>query len=160
MSRGAARSISRAFSATSVPLGRRVALAAVSLLTAACIWIPCVHLFFAPDADDYFTADGIPPVARALARRHLAFWADRAHHANAIKKLRGSNPEWDFMGRTFLVLGLTNMGLREPAAKKQYLAAVDRIIDDTLRLEKEKGFRFFLMDYVRGGVFVSQPPRT
>ena len=160
MSEGAASGISRAFSATSAPLWRRVALAAVSLLIAAAVWIPCVHLFFAPDADDYFAPDGIPPVARALAKRHLAFWADRALHAEELKKMRGSNPEWDFMGRTFLVLALTNMGLREPAAKDQYLAAVDRIIDNTLRLEKERGFRFFLMDYAHGAAFVSQPARS
>lgn len=160
MSEGAANGISRAFSATSVPLRRRVALAAVSLLIAACVWIPCVHLFFAPHLEDYGDTKGIPPEARALAKRHLAFWADPQLHAEELDKMRGSNPEWDFMGRTFLVLALTNMGLRQPAAKEQYLAAIDRIIDDTLRLESEKGIGFFLMDYVRGGVFVSQPPRS
>jgi len=160
MSEGAANSISRAFSATSVPLGRRVALAAVSLLIATCVWIPCVHLFFAPHLQDYVDTKGIPPEARALARRHLAFWGDPQLHVEELGKMRGSNPEWDFMGRTFLVLALANMGLRQPAAKEQYLAAIDRIIDDTLRLESEKGISFFLMDYLRGGVFVSQPPRS
>ncbi|MGO8736151.1 MAG: hypothetical protein ACLQVM_25535, partial [Terriglobia bacterium] len=53
----------------------------------------------------------------------------------------------DFMGRTYLVLALANMSLREPAAQESYLKIMDQIIGETMRLEKEKGLYFFLMDY-------------
>ena len=64
--------------------------------------------------------------------------------------MRHSNAEWDFMGRTFLVWSLGEMGLRNPAAKKDYLAVMDRIIAETIRLEKEQGIYVFLMPYARG----------
>ena len=51
-----------------------------------------------------------------------------------IAKMRASNAEWDFMGRTFLVLALANMSLREPASQPQYLTIMDTIIEETLRL--------------------------
>jgi len=74
--------------------------------------------------------------------------------------MRGSNAEWDFMGRTFLVLALANMGLREPAEKDLCLEVMDTIIDETLRLERERGLYFFLMPYAQYGTWQSDPPRS
>ncbi len=53
--------------------------------------------------------------------------------------MRASNAEWDFMGRSFLVWSLANIGLREPASKAVCLETMDRIIAETLRLEQERG---------------------
>lgn len=74
--------------------------------------------------------------------------------------MRVSNAEWDFMGRTFLVWSLAEMGLRNPAAKQDYLPVMDQIIDETLRLEKEHGIYFFLMPYATAGPYVMQPARS
>jgi len=64
------------------------------------------------------------------------------------------------MGRSFLVWGLANLALRDPAAKPEALAVMDRILDETLRLESEQGPTHFLMDYARNRPFVLQPPRS
>ena len=146
--------------ASSAPRGRRILLTIVSLAVAAAIWLPSVHVFFRPDLKDYLVAEGTSPKARALAARHLKLWTDPALKAEELRKMRGSNAEWDFMGRTYLVLALANMGLREPAMKDKYLGVIDDIIDDTLALESERGLYHFLMDYARAGVFVSQPARS
>ena len=74
--------------------------------------------------------------------------------------MRASNAEWDFMGRSFLVWSLANMGLREPAQKQVYLETIDRIIDETLRLEKQEGIYFFLMPYAKAQPYVVQPARS
>ena len=74
--------------------------------------------------------------------------------------MRASNAEWDFMGRTYLVLALANMALDEPSQADSYLGVMDTIIDETLRLEEAKGMFFFMMDYARLGNFKAQPPRS
>ena len=74
--------------------------------------------------------------------------------------MRASNAEWDFMGRSFLVWSLANMGLREPESKSVYLKTIDQIIDETLRLEKEKGMYVFLMSYATAGKYVMKPERS
>jgi hypothetical protein len=74
--------------------------------------------------------------------------------------MRKSNAEWDFMGRTFLVLALANMGYRAPEVRDQYLDIMDAIIDDTIRTEQEKGIHYFLMDYAQGADFIGKPPRS
>jgi hypothetical protein len=50
--------------------------------------------------------------------------------------------------------------LRSWADKAVYLRTMDQIIDETLRLEKEKGMYFFLMPYARYGQFVAKPARS
>ena len=74
--------------------------------------------------------------------------------------MRASNAEWDFMGRSFLVWSLANLGLREPAAKQTYLAVIDQIIDETARLEHERGLYFFLMPYAKARPYEVQPARS
>jgi len=74
--------------------------------------------------------------------------------------MRSTNAEWDFMGRTFLVWSLAEMGLRNPAAKAEYLQTMDQIISETLSIEKEKGMYFFLMPYAHRGEYVMQPARS
>jgi hypothetical protein len=64
------------------------------------------------------------------------------------------------MGRTYLVLALAEMSLRQPAQQQRYLAVIDQILDETLRLENQNGMYFFLMDYARSAPYVAKPARS
>src|SRR5206468_2320170 len=66
----------------------------------------------------------------------------------------------DFMGRSFLAWSLANLALAEPARRDEALAAIDRIIDETVALERERGPYTFLMGYARAGEFKVGPPRS
>ena len=74
--------------------------------------------------------------------------------------MRGSNAEWDFMGRTFVVLALANLSLREPAQQERYLGVMDALIDETVRQEQAHGVYYFLMDYAREGAFLGPTRRS
>ena len=139
---------------------RRIVCGTVALLAAMAIWLPVVHLFFAPDLEDYFADQRIAPKPNALAARHIKIWTDPLLKAQQINKMRANNAEWDFMGRTFFVLALTNMSLRDPKNKDKYLDIIDQIIDETIRLERQKGMFTFMMAYARAREFVLQPPRS
>jgi hypothetical protein len=141
-------------------LGKRFLLTLVALLIATSLWLPSVHLLFRPNLDDTVSEAGISPKARALAARHLALWSDPGLRAREIEKMRRNNAEWDFMARTFFVLALGNMALRNPEAKDEYLEIVDIIIDETIRLEHEHGANYFLMAYARYGQFRSRDGRS
>jgi hypothetical protein len=60
---------------------------------------------------------------------------------------RGEVGEWDFMWRTFTAWSLANRAIADPAGARERLEIVDSIIEDTLRVEREKGFRHFLLPY-------------
>lgn len=139
---------------------KRIILGCQSLSLAAALWLPLLHVFYTPRGADVNPASGISAAARRLADRHLALWADPALRERELGKMRSSNEEWDFMGRSFLVWSLANMALREPARKDEFLLAADRVIDETLRLERERGPLHFLMDYARARPFVMQPARS
>ena len=153
-------SLKPALDAVDLNLGRRLTVAAISLAVAAALWLPALHFFFRPRVSDYLSGGPISPKAKALAAYQVHLWTDRTQREQEIQRMRVSNPEWDFMGRTFLVLALANMALREPAEQAAYLGVMDRIIADTARLEKEHGFTFFLMDYGRARPFVEKPARS
>jgi hypothetical protein len=135
------------------------------------VWLPSVHLLFRPGAEERAAladhgragpagAGPLSPRGRALLARQLALWEDPAQRAAALARMRASNAEWDFMGRTFLVLALANAALREPAERARYLAVVDRIVDETLALERERGMLHFMMPYAAAKPFLAQPPRS
>lgn len=132
----------------------------VALVIAAVVWLPCLHFVFLRPVNDFRQEAGISPKARALAAEQLKLWTDPALQKVEVEKMRNSNPEWDFMGRSFLVWSLANMSLRDPASKALNLPAMDRIIDETLRIEKEKGICFFLMSYGKPEQYVVQPARS
>ncbi len=155
-----AASFRPAFEAADLNFGRRLLVAVVSLGVAAALWLPALHVLFRPRVSDYLSNGPISPKAKALAAHQMQLWTDSAQRDREIRKMRASNAEWDFMGRTVLVLALANMALREPAEEAAYLGVMDWIIADTTRLEKEHGFTFFLMDYGRAGLFVEKPPRS
>ncbi len=137
-----------------MPRRRRFAIATVSLLLGYAIWLPCVHLLFAPRGDD--RADR----ARRLLAGQLRLWVDPALRAREVERMRVANNEWDFMGRTFLVWSLADLSLRDPSTKTQNLEVMDRIIGETLGAERANGPHFFLMSYSRASEFRVQPPRS
>src|SRR6516162_6661846 len=99
---------------------KRAGLGIGALALALAIWLPCLHLFFRKPLSDFYQENGISPKARLLAARQLQLWTDPALREVELKKMRRSNAEWDFMGRSFLVWSLANMGLREPHLKDEY----------------------------------------
>ena len=100
------------------------------------------------------------PKARQLAARHLQLWTEPSLRQAELKKMRGSNAEWDFMGRSFLVWSLVNMGLREPEAKAQYLPIIDQIIQETVKIEQQDGIYAFLMPYAKDRPYMIKPARS
>ncbi len=138
----------------------RAGLALATLAVATAIWLPCLHLCFRKPLSDFYRERGVSPKAKALAARHLRLWTDPALRREELKKMRTSNAEWDFMGRSFLVWSLVNMGLREPQLKEQYLPVIDQIIQETLKIEQQDGMYAFLMAYAKDRPYVVKPARS
>lgn len=141
-------------------LGKKLVAGFVAAAIATLMWVPCLHLFFARSAEKFRATQGLSPMARQLANRQLEVWRDTKLRENELQRMRASNAEWDFMGRSFLVWSLANLGLREPAEKAAALETMDRIIDETLRLEKQEGMCFFLMAYAKPSSYEVQPARS
>jgi hypothetical protein len=141
-------------------LVRNPCLACCTLAVACAVWLPCLRFFFRRPVADFYRERGISPQAKLLAARHLRLWTEPASREAELRKMRMSNAEWDFMGRSFLVWSLANMGLREPEMKSRYLPVMDRIIDETVKIEQREGIYVFLMSYARGAHYVVQPPRS
>src|SRR5438552_2397537 len=128
---------------------KKAFLALVAFTVATAIWLPCLHLFFRKPLSDFYQAKGVSPKANQLAARHLQLWTDPALRQIELKKMRASNAEWDFMGRSFVVWSLVNMGLREPQMKAHYLPIIDQIIQETVKIEKQDAIYAFLMPYAK-----------
>ena len=141
-------------------LVKRILSGLAALAVTGFVWLACLHWFYTKPAAHFCSARGLSPTARQLAARDLELWTDPKLREQELKRMRASNAEWDFMGRSFLVWSLANMGLREPAEKQVYLETMDRIIDETLRLEREQGMYIFLMSYAKAQRYVVQPPRS
>lgn len=111
----------------------RVALCGAAATAA---WVPSMHLLLEPDQD---------AIRAGLLERQLWLWeqADK----RAIDQMRLTNPEWDFMGRTFLALALGNLTLGDRSRQPRHLAAMDALVTDTLEVERELGQRHFLLPY-------------
>ncbi|MDQ6632259.1 MAG: hypothetical protein M3Y82_10975 [Verrucomicrobiota bacterium] len=138
---------------------KRVGLGILSLAIAAMVWLPTVHFFFSK-GPVLFAGRGISSDAQKLVARQLQLWTDPILKKHELERMRGSNAEWDFMGRSFLVWSLAEMAVRDPALKKTYLPIMDEIIEETIRLENENGIYFFLMPYAKAGHFFVQPARS
>jgi hypothetical protein len=139
---------------------KRISMGLVALLLAGCIWVPCLHFVFHKSASDFYRPEGLSAQAKQLAARHLELWTEPQSRERELRKMRASNAEWDFMGRSFLVWSLANMAMREPSSSQAYLQTIDQIIDETLRLEKQEGMYFFLMPYAKGRPYVVQPAHS
>jgi hypothetical protein len=125
----------------------------IAFLLAAAFWLPSFHFFFQPREPALATA-------HKLATEQIGLWNDTSALADAHIRMRRTNPEWDLMGRMFLVLSLANLSLHEPAQQPQYLAAMDRIIDDTITQDEKSGPFYFLMAYARNGPFLNPGQRS
>ena len=119
-----------------------------------------MHLLFSVDTADYRQKDGIAPKARMLAERHLAIWRDPVLRARELDSMQKLNPEWDFMSRTYFVLALANMALRDRAYEDLACEIIDAILENTLRIEKEKGPTYFLLGYAKDRPWVMRPARS
>jgi hypothetical protein len=139
---------------------QRITAGLCALALATAIWIPCLHFLFIKDVAAFRPAEGLSPEARQLAARHLQLWTDPESRQRELGRMRASNAEWDFMGRTFLVWSLAEMSVRNPGGKSEYLKTIDQIIGETLQLEQERGMYFFLMPYARARPYVMQPARS
>jgi hypothetical protein len=139
---------------------KRIFAGLAALVVAAVIWLLCLHLVFTRPLSDFRQNQGLSPKARQLAARHLQLWTDPSLREQELKRMRASNAEWDFMGRSYLVWSLANMALRDPASKPLYLRTMDQVIDETLRLEKQEGMYFFLMPYARDRHYLVQPAHS
>ncbi|HRR86219.1 MAG TPA: hypothetical protein P5316_14525 [Phycisphaerae bacterium] len=147
-------------SVASMSFRSRFLLSLVSIAIGTAVWLPLLHLVFRPGRDQFRSETTVAPLARQLARRHLDLWTLPGDGKADIDKMRVNNPEWDFMGRTFLVLSLANMCLHEPQQQDEYLQVMDRIIEDTDRLAQAKGISYFLLDYANQSQFLQQPVRS
>lgn len=132
----------------------------VALVVAACIWAPCVHLVFRKPLDRYRSQEGLAPAARMLAARHLAIWRDAELRARELERMRQKNPEWDFMSRTYFVLALANMALRDREYLREACEIIDAIIENTIETEEKHGFEHFLLAYGRHGLWAVRPARS
>ena len=139
---------------------KRIIAGAVAIVVAGSIWLPCLHFFFHKSATDFYQPAGLSSQAKQLAARQLQLWTDPKMREQEMLKMRASNAEWDFMGRSFLVWSLANVGLRDPGSRQTCLETMDRIIDETLRLETKEGMYFFLMPYAKASPYVSQPAHS
>jgi len=138
----------------------RLLLNLFACLLAAVIWLPSLHFFFRPKVADFLQEQGVPPIARQLASRHLAIWTDPQLRAQELAQMQQRNPEWDFMSRTYFVLALANMALRDDTYRASALEIMDAIIENTLTVERDTGFQAFLLGYGKGGGWKMQPPRS
>lgn len=127
---------------------------------ATCIWIPCMHLPFRRSIDRYRVEEGLSPIAQKLSATYLAVWEDPALRERELADMRRRNPEWDFMSRTYLVLALANMSMRESVGRERAVEIIDAIIADTLDREREEGHVHFLLAYGHSGSWVVDPPRS
>jgi hypothetical protein len=141
-------------------LGKRLLSGFIALVISGCLWLACLSFFFTHRASEFYRASGLSPRARSLANHQMDLWATPALRERELQKMRASNAEWDFMGRSFFVWSLANMALTDPSSKTAHLEIIDQIIDETTRLESEKGMYFFLMPYARLRPFVKQPAHS
>lgn len=126
-------------------LTRRALLRGLGALgVSALAWPPLAHLAFRRGPA------GREQIAIGLLERLLGQWQ---RGGTDFSSMRSSNPEWDFMGRTFLVLALVNRVLARPELALRVVAVLDDILTRTLAAEAEHGQEWFLLSYVHSGVF-------
>src|SRR3954471_4141663 len=139
---------------------RKITVALSSLLIASALWLPAIHLFYGPPSAQRSHNRNLNPETAGLLERQLALWRHDANSTDDVTAMRETNSEWDLMGRTFLVLSLAELSLSDSTAAANHLPVIDRIINDTLRSEKEKGMHHFLMSYSRSRPYLRNPARS
>ncbi len=140
---------------------RRVLFALSVFAVMLGIWLCSLRVFYRPSVGSLRPTDGSVSLrAHKLLSRQMALWSQASLRAQETTRMRRSNPEWDFMGRTYLVLALANIALRQPTETARYLSVIDRIIDDTLTHERVDGTSYFLMAYAHNGTWVNAEQRS
>jgi hypothetical protein len=119
------------------------------LLVAAAVWLPSLHFFFR-----------VTPPARAKLATALAELQIDGDGAASVHAMRGVNPEWDLMTRTYTVLALANRALVVPGERARLLATIDRIVDATLGDDARYGDAYFLLPYAGRGPFATPESRS
>ncbi len=136
---------------------RKRMMEGAALLVSAAIWWPLMHFFWKPA----LPASGeLDPLAIPMARHLEDLWGDVIQGKDSVDAMREVNPEWDFMGRTFFVLGQANLALRVVGRKEKCLAVIDPLIRDTIDREAAHGMEHYLMPYHNARPWVEQPPRS
>jgi hypothetical protein len=138
----------------------RVIAGLFALLIAATVWLPCLHCFFRKSETAFYQPAGLSPQARQLTAWQIELWTNEKSREQELLKMRASNAEWDFMGRSFFVWSLANIGLRDSGLRPICLETMDRIIAETLRLEEQQGMYFFLMPYAKARPYFAQPAHS
>ena len=132
----------------------------IMLCVAVAIWLPCLHLLYRPDISQYRSDQGIPPKAAMISARQFDIWMDPQLRAVELAKMQERNPEWDFMSRTYFVLALANMAIRNTGYKERALDIIDAVLENTMRIEREQGIFSFLLGYGHNDAWVMRPPRS
>ncbi|OGF50845.1 MAG: hypothetical protein A2044_08400, partial [Candidatus Firestonebacteria bacterium GWA2_43_8] len=110
------------------------------------IWLPFAHFCFQGDTAEYYSEDSLAPKAKKLLNRQKIVWTDPVARQE-IETIRKSNPEWDFMWRSYFVFSLSNIALRDPSYKAEALQLMDSVIDDTISHIEKDGYQYFSMAY-------------
>ena len=116
-----------------------------------------MHRLWWPDIPPKSDLD---PQALLLANDLEHVWGLIETERGKLEPMRQINPEWDFMGRTFFILGQAYLALRVPERKMQCLRASDARREDTLAMETKHGMTHFLLSYHSRSPWVQQPPRS
>jgi hypothetical protein len=118
---------------------------AACVAVASVVWLPLLHHFHRVDD---------------VAREHVVVSLEKRalDPKNDVDVMRDVNPEWDWMSRTFTVLGLANRALAHEDEEKNALAAMDRIIDEALEDARDQDR--FLLPYARAKRFVDPAARS
>jgi hypothetical protein len=124
------------------------------------LWVPMLSHVMGASWKDYQQPGKLGPETQKLVTYQTDAWTRKSQKKKLLSRMRKSNAEWDFMGRSFVAWSLANLALREPSKRASYLQVIDKIIDETVTLERQKGMHFFLMPYSRRGPFVMQPARS
>lgn len=141
------------------PFLQRLLFGIISIAVAFAVWLPSVHLLFQEDMSQYFSENSISPKAKLMINRQFYLWDDPAGKKE-IERIRVSNPEWDFMWRTFTVWSLANVALKDPSYREKTLLMMDKMIGDTIMHIEKDSMQYFLMEYAKNAPFNIKPARS
>jgi len=137
---------------------KKILIGLAALVIALLIWIPSVHFFFAKPASAFYQAKDCLRKLANLPNGICTFGPIRTPRTGTAADAR-QQAEWISWGALPCVVARQH-GLRDPSAKQTYLETIDRIIGETLQIEKEKGICVFLMSYAKTNSYVVQPARS
>ncbi|MEQ1565054.1 MAG: hypothetical protein ABMA64_05405 [Myxococcota bacterium] len=92
--------------------------------------------------------------ARSLLEQQVAAANDPEARAEVVRELRGFNPEWDLMHRTFLALSLVDRALLVPEEADRLLPVIDGLVNAQIADQRQFGDGYFLLDYAAARPFL------